>query len=167
MVYINDYHKFIFIDNPKSGSTSITNALREALCVPIERGAPKDVHLTSAQIKERWPDKWETYLKVTTFRDPFRRFCSAVNFGSHYFNKYSTIPELEEHIKSQTDCVYCLPQEAFTDGCDFIIHLETVQKDFDTFCKKIGIDPVRVSVDNRKVTTRKFFNLEEVFHKLK
>ena len=167
MVYINDHHKFIFIDNPKSGSTSITNALREALRVPIPRGAPKDVHLTSAQIKAQWPDKWETYIKVTTFRDPFRRFCSAVNFGSHYFNKYSTIPELEEHIKSQTDCVYCLPQEAFTDGCDFIIHLDTMQKDFDRFCKKIGIDPVQVSVDNSKQTTRKFFNLEEVFHKLK
>jgi hypothetical protein len=163
MVYIDDEYKFIFIDNPKSGSTAITNALRLALGKQIPRGSPKEVHLTSAQIREMHPEKWESYLKVTTFRDPLRRFASAVNYGSHYFNKYSTIPELEEHIKTQTDCVYCLPQEAFTDGCDFIIHLDKVQKDFDAFCEKIGVRSVQVTVDNKKDTTRKFFNLDEVF----
>jgi len=56
-----------------------------------------------------------------------------------------------------------LPQEAFTDGCDFIIHLDRIQKDFDAFCEKIGVESVQVTVDNRKDTVRKFFNLEEVF----
>jgi len=163
MVYIDDEYKFIFVDNPKSGSTAITNALRLALGKQIPRGSPKEVHLTSAQIRAQFPEKWDSYLKVTTYRDPFRRFCSAVNYGSHYFNKYTNNAELEEHMRTQTDCVYCLPQEAFTDGCDFIIHLDRVQKDFDEFCEKIGVDSVQVTVDNKKDTPRKFFNLEKVF----
>ena len=167
MVYINDLHKFIFIDNPKSGSTAITNALRQALGVQIPRGSPKEVHLTCKEIKELHPDKWEKYLKVTTYRDPFRRFCSSVNYGSHYFEKYSNIEELKEHFQNNKNCVYCLPQEAFTEEVDFIIHLDTIQKDFDTFCKKIGIDSVKIGIDNKKNTTRKFFNLEQTFKDLK
>jgi hypothetical protein len=163
MVYIDDDYRFIFIDNPKSGSTAITNALRIAIGKQIPRGSPKEVHLTSQQIRTLFPDKWATYLKVTTWRDPLRRFASAVNYGSHYFNNYSNKDELIEHIKKQTDCVYCLPQEAFTDGCDFLIRLDTIQKDFNEFCKKIGVDSVHVSVDNKKDTVRKFFNLENIF----
>ena len=44
MVYIDDEYRFIFIDNPKSGSTTITNALRLALGKKIPRGSPKEVH---------------------------------------------------------------------------------------------------------------------------
>ena len=109
MVYIDHEHKFIFIDNPKSGSTAITNALRTALGKQIPRGSPKEVHLTSAQIREAFPTEWAEYLKVTTWRDPVRRFASAVNYGSHYYNNYSTIPELEEHMRTQKDCVYKYP----------------------------------------------------------
>jgi hypothetical protein len=98
MVYINDTYKFIFIDNPKSGSTSVTNALRESLGTPVARGSPKEVHLTCDEIKKQWPEKWATYFKVTTYRDPFRRFCSSANYGSHYFNNYSNVEELKAHF---------------------------------------------------------------------
>jgi hypothetical protein len=37
MVYINDEYKFIFIENPKSGSTSIIRTLSKSLGVPISR----------------------------------------------------------------------------------------------------------------------------------
>jgi hypothetical protein len=164
MVYINDDYRFIFIDNPKSGSTSITNALSQALGIKIPRGNAKEVHLTTAQIKELYPDKWGNYLKVSTYRDPFRRFCSYVNYGSHYFQKYSTIQEFVEHFQNNNGCVYCLPQSDFTDGCDFLIHLDNIQKDFDQFCEKISIQSVKVHIVNKKDTTRKFFNLEKTFY---
>ena len=82
MVYINDTHQFIFIENPKSGSTSVLKALEKSLNIKIKRGVPKKAQID--QVKEMYPDKWEKYLKVSTFRDPFKRFCSSVNYNKHY-----------------------------------------------------------------------------------
>jgi hypothetical protein len=59
-----------------------------------------------------------------------------------------------------------MPQEEFTKECDFLIRLDNMQKDFNEFCEKIGIDPVTVGKSNKKDTTRKFFNLESVFKEL-
>ena len=87
MVYINDKHQFIFIENPKSGSTSVLKALEKSLNTSIKRGVPKKAHLTCEQVKEMYPDKWEKYLKVSTFRDPFERWCSSMNCKQHNVKK--------------------------------------------------------------------------------
>ena len=65
MVYINNQFKFIFIENPKSGSTSILKTLEKALKVKIKReSSPSMAHLTVNQVKSKYPDKWNNYLKV-------------------------------------------------------------------------------------------------------
>jgi hypothetical protein len=147
MVYINDQYRFIFIENPKSGSTSILNGLSKALNKKLLRGLPREAHLTCKQIKERYPDKWNEYLKVSTYRDPVERYNSVLHHH-HFKDKYSTIILLEKHLKNNKNCLYCQPQSNFTDGVDFLIHLDNIQNDFDRFCEKIGIKSVKLTIDN-------------------
>ncbi len=149
MVYINDQFKFIFIENPKSGSTSVIKAFERIFHKPIRRNSPQQAHLTCEQIKKKIPDKWETYLKVTTYRDPFERFCSSVYFKKHQMEgRFDNIEKFKKHKSDR--CVYCLPQELFTESADFIIHLCNFQQDFDTFCQKVGIQSVKIERVNSK-----------------
>ena len=76
MVYVNDQYRLIFIENPKTASTALLKALERALKVKIKREvSPALAHLTVDQVKHKYADKWESYLKVSTHRDPFKRFC--------------------------------------------------------------------------------------------
>ena len=172
MVYINDQFKFIFIENPKSGSTSILKTLEKALKVKIKReSSPSMAHLTVNQLKSKYPEKWNRYLKVSTFRDPFRRFCSSVNYRLHQQKNYKSEEELINHLKNPKNCVYCKNQDEYTKECDLLIHLDTIQKDFDTFCKKIGIPPVTVEKENvsnyRKKSYQLNFNFKYLYEKFK
>ena len=109
MVYINDHFKFIFIENPKSGSTAIIKALEKVLRVKINRRNPEQAHLTCDQIKGVYPEKWENYIKVTTYRDPFKRFCSSVEFILHQKQgQFINFIEFQNH-RLNGNCVYCLP----------------------------------------------------------
>ena len=149
MVYINDRYRFIFIENPKSGSTSIIKALEKVLNLKIHRINPQKAHLTCEQIKERFPHKWKRYLKVTTYREPFERLCSSVYFKFHQTEgKFRNINEFEKHFNNH--CVYCLPQTSFTEDVDMILNLETIQQDFDQFCEKIGVKSCKLTQENSK-----------------
>jgi hypothetical protein len=83
IVFINDKYCLIFIENPKSGSTTIYKAL-EKILGSNPRKNPEQAHQTCSEIEKEYPDKWKSYLKVSTYRDPYRRFCSAVNYPKHY-----------------------------------------------------------------------------------
>ena len=85
MVYINDQYRFIFIENPKSGSTAIIIALNTILNNIISREFNvNDAHKTSEQVRsEIGLERWNSYFKFTTFRDPLERFCSSMNFIYH------------------------------------------------------------------------------------
>jgi hypothetical protein len=150
MVYINDQFKFIFIENPKSASSCILNGITESLNIKLRRGNPITAHLTCQQIKELYPEKWEKYLKVSTYREPKERFNSVKNH--HHFKDHYTMDVLSKHLANPNDCVYCKPQELFTESVDFLIHFDNLQQDFETFCNIIGIKPVILSVVNETLT---------------
>lgn len=150
MVYINDHFKFIFIENPKSASSCVLNAITESLGIKLRRGNPTISHLTCQQIKEQYPGKWDTYFKVTTYRDPVERFNSVKNH--HYFKDHYTMDILSKHLVDPIDCVYCTPQSEFTTGVDFLIHIDNLQQDFNVFCEKVGIPPVELKVVNETLT---------------
>ena len=149
MVYINHEYKFIFIENPKSGSSSILKALEKSLRITITREMfPAVAHLTSYEVSKKVSKEiWNTYKKVTTQRDPFKRFCSSINFNLHKFDK--TQEGLQKHLGNNKNCVFCLPQEEFTKNCDFIIHVENIQQDYDDFCKLVGIPTTKVQNHNK------------------
>lgn len=140
MVFISHKHRVIFIENPRCASTTIFKAFEKVLCEYKVRQMPDDAYLTCAEVQELFPDEWRDYLKVTTYRDPFERFCSTVNHPKHSYGKYSTIKEFKRHTRRDFSCVYCKDQVEFTEGCDMIIHLNTIQKDFDAVCKNLGIN---------------------------
>ena len=129
-----DQFKFIFIENPKSGSSTILKGLEKALKIKINRGSPKQAHLTVDQVKNMYPDKWG-YLKVTTQREPFQRFCSSINYEPHRLNHCFKLEQLQKHLKNPNGCVYCKPQSEFTKECDFIIDMNNSQSNFNDFCK--------------------------------
>jgi hypothetical protein len=149
MVYINDQHRFIFIENPKSGSTCILKALEKSLKNSINRPGPSKAHLTCEQIKQQFPDKWRDYLKVTTFREPFQRFCSSIRFKEHVTYYYKTEKDILYHMEKNKNCVYCLPQEHFTNGCDIVLNLDTLQTDFDNLCNVLGIETTKIKSVNK------------------
>ena len=145
MVYINDQFKIIFIENPKSGSTSILMALQKVLNYRQTSRTPEKAHQTCDEIKQQFPDKWKEYLKVSTFRDPVSRFISSMKFKTHITYYYRTEKEILNHFKINKKCVYCVPQEEFTNGCDVILHLDTLQEDFDKLCEKLCVKTTRIN----------------------
>jgi len=157
MVYINDEYRFIFIENPKSGSTSILKALSQSLSVEIQRTPHlQNAHQTCDQLKRLYPDKWEKYIKVTTFRDPLERFCSSVNYPRHHqLRDLHSFSDLKQHLEQQYPyhpskpfCQYCIPQQEYLKDIDFLINIDTMQHDFDNFCLKVGIPQANIEKIN-------------------
>jgi len=157
MVYINRKYRFIFIENTKSGSTSILVAFEKLFKIKFNR--THSAHKTVDQVKKEIdPEIWNTFLKVSTYRDPFDRFCSSLNFKQHVI-KEST---LEQHMLKK-NCVFCLAQEEFTKEMDFLIKLDSFQEDFDIFCKKIGVDSILLDHANKSNEEKKIINYNELY----
>jgi len=152
MVYINHEYKFIFIENAKSGSTSILNALSNSLNIKINRTPHlQNAHKTCDEVKKEVGDEiWKTYFKVTTFRDPVERFKSSANYPRHHeLRGIKTFTSLKEHIKNPGSCQYCIPQSEFLKEIDFIIYLNNIQEDYNIFCERIGIPVTKVKIINK------------------
>jgi len=131
MVYVNRQYRFIFIENPKSGSTSILVAFEKLFKIKFMNRTPRD-HKTVDQVKrEIQPEIWNEYLKVSTYRDPIERAISAKKERFNY------------------DPVFSIPQEEFIKEMDFLIKLETFQEDFDVFCQKIGVESIKLEHINK------------------
>jgi len=164
MVYIDDDHCLIFIENPKCGSTTMLKALNKVLNTEYIRNPKKNgiVHQTVDQVRRMvGENKWKHYLKVTTSRDPFKRFCSSCNFPRHQSMKNITdFESLRQHLKNVKEkkeyCVYCEAPESFTNGMDFIINIDNIQRDFDTLCKKLNVKTTKI--ENLNHNNQKYFN---------
>ena len=174
MVYINDQYRFIFIENPKSGSTSILSALSQSLDIqPIQRDLKKqNAHLTCTQVKELvGQERWNSYFKVSTYRDPLKRFLSSANYPRHSMLRgFRTFDEYQIHlngvIEGKSKCQYCIPHSEYLD-VDFLIHIDNMQKGYDEMCLKLGIPTVTIKIINKNST--KLFDtvlLTEIFNKI-
>ena len=151
MVYINDQCRLIFIENPKSGSTTIFNALNVVLGTQYHRTPHLQcAHGTSEDLKRQVGETvWNSYLKVTTYRDPYKRFFSSMNYPRHHkLKNINCYEDLVEHIQlfkeNKLRCQYCIPQTEFTDGMDFLIRLDHIQEDFDELCNRLGVHTIKI-----------------------
>ena len=81
MVYINDKHRFIFLENPKSASCTIRAALNCALGLSEYRYKNiRTTHSTSSEVRKQvGEERWNSYFKFTTYRDPYKRFQDIIN----------------------------------------------------------------------------------------
>jgi len=158
---ISHKFKFIYIKNQKTAGTSIEVALSkicgdEDVVTPypllnIEGFKPRnylslDQHLAASEIKRKMiPEIWNQYYKFTFERNPFDKMVSW------YWDKKWR----DQFNKSfQEFCVYCSnnPEEfplsydlySIKDKVvvDFVGKYETLKKDFDYVCKKLGLPSI-------------------------
>lgn len=150
MVFIDNYRRLIFIENPNSGSEIIVKALELVLCKQrnkVER------YLTCDEVKWRYPNEWSNYLVVGILCDEYDRYCCSVSNPKHYEGNYSNVKEFIRHRKRK-DCIYCITQDEYIDGCDYIINVDTMQKDFDELCKRLGVQTIKLDRYNVEITRR-------------
>lgn len=152
---ISDKHKFIFIEVPKTGTTTVCFTLSKEFDAkyPLGNTRHDGKHWDIEQYKEAYPVKFKSYFKFSFVRNPWSRVVSLYqrNEGQQWKNKISFM-EFVNWIELATDTcalksVKRDPKKNMLDffkidnkvEMDFIGKLENIQEDFDTVCDKIGL----------------------------
>ena len=161
---VSHAHRFIFFAVPKTGSQSIRAALRPQMGAgdweQAEWGVSKRVpiaelagighgHVRVAEARQ-WlsPEIWSSYLKFACVRNPWHRFVSCAFFKNAKQRLFAERPQACMKLLLQrpqlTDNVFYRPQLDFLtdDGAmavDVILRVETLQRDFDMICDRLGL----------------------------
>lgn len=139
---VSDQYKCIFIEVPKTGSTSIRHLL----------GQPQKPHLNICQIKQDLAGggQFESYFKFGFVRNPWDRAVSLYerNEGLQ-LKKLMSFEEFIEWLKfSSATCLHPLPHryqlDWFVDQngdmiMDFIGRFERLQTDWNSISTRIGL----------------------------
>tara|TARA_A100001011_G_scaffold373329_2_gene432631 strand:- start:112 stop:675 length:564 start_codon:yes stop_codon:yes gene_type:complete len=141
---ISHKHKFIFIEVPKTGTTSICSVLDENWQVNAHKK-----HQDLEQYKENYPQEINKYFKFSFLRNPWCRTVSLYNREeSIRKSEILTFPEFVDWITLSTDtCNKPTPKKNMIDfftidgeiAMDFIGKTEDLQNGFDIVCDKTGI----------------------------
>lgn len=178
MVYINHDYRFIVIENPKSGSTTLLDVLGRSLGLTIPRKTRlRVIHMTVKEAKLEYGCYWDLYLKISTYRDPIQRFISSAFMRvavAHYDISYVEhgtpldLVKLETfYLKNKSDYCYCRPQTDYIAEMDYLVHLDNFQADYNRLCVKLGIPTVSVPVLNKnpkldKKSKNNLYNLDQM-----
>lgn len=159
---ISPKYKFAFILNPKTGCTSVYNALKKIEDdekifgeeVPMTKDLLRSKHTSCHNFQLHHPE-FNDYYKFAFVRNPWARVLSW-----YFFSK--TSPNLDrntrnlsfEEFVTRADKRHVwanqnLYQYKFTEGCDFIGKTENLQSDFNIVCDKIGIPPQKLGFANK------------------
>ena len=178
MVYIDHRYKLIVIENPKSGSTTLLKCLEESLNIKISRKTSiKRIHLQSHEAREEYKDYWDTYLKVSTYRDPLERFISSALI-SGVIAKYDIshlehgtpldIVKLENFYKTNKDTYcYCVDQCMYTTGMDFLVRVSHFQEDYDKLSDMLKVPKIQVPhLNKNSIGINKIIDFKLLFNKI-
>lgn len=79
---ISHKHRFIFIHIPKTAGTTICSSWEGSLLKDIckEHGTLGGTHKSALDLKEMFPQEFDSYYKFTVVRDPFDRMVSKFYF---------------------------------------------------------------------------------------
>jgi hypothetical protein len=154
---LSDSHRFIFVAVPKTGSSSVEEALqtvrspttdqfnRHATCLKLERDLPKAV--------------WENYFKFAFVRDPYDRMLSwyfyrqreQLRDPSHpRHHLYTGDWTFAEFIERFADDELMLKQVDFIAPhqggllVDYVGRYERLQPDFELVCDRLGLPLVEL-----------------------
>ena len=170
---ISHKHKFVFICVPKTGSTSISNALKE-YCIDL---SPLKKHLTYSEylnLNRRHEKVNKDYFFFAFVRNPFDRLVSQFRFtGKHWWRRAGFQEEslcFEKYVKQIV--AYDLPFSShlynskkqsksihdkdwsqlqfLSENLDFIGRFENLQEDFNIVCDKIGIPKQQIPHKNKR-----------------
>lgn len=162
---ISRTHRFIFFAVPKTGTHSVRHALRPHLAdedleqvglfvqkrFPFpELSAIGHGHLGVLQVRPVLGDEvFSSYFKFAFVRNPFDRFISYCAFMSRQTGQFEASPQafMRYIIRDQPPLQHILfrPQHEMlcdADGrlaMDMIGRVESMQRDFDAICSRIGI----------------------------
>ena len=159
-------HKFklIFLANPKTGSTSIHNAIR--LLDDPELIVKMDIldgkHLDCVELNNKYP-YLKDYFKFSIVRNPWDLMVSYFFF----YHKVLKKPISKKKVKKQfrdflkwkignDSCNWgnrvtpqCKDQTQFTACCDFVGRFEYLQESFDEVCNRVGAKSVKLGHLNK------------------
>lgn len=173
---ISHKHKFVYIAIPKTASSAIRTALgnySEINSNHYNDEPPYRWHITALDLKKHFIENkwnWDEYFKFSTVRNPWDRMVSNYNFFSKYITLYEKNnkgkediytmfidilqknPTFEDYIKNhlqkEESYEFWYKDETGTILLDFIGKVETLQHDFDSICKKIGISQQKIQCKN-------------------
>ena len=159
---VSHKYKFIYIAVPKTASTSLGTALQEycegePLISPKllaknpdfvqekETLPPIKKHMPARKIKKLvGPKIWKEYFKFTIERNPFDKLVSYY-FMKKSDEKHSCGNSFKEFVLNCKNEVRNFPKGANIYSLkgeialDYIGHFETLEKDLDFICKKLGL----------------------------
>jgi phosphoribosyl 1,2-cyclic phosphodiesterase len=158
---ISHKHKFVTIDVPKTGTLSITSALRRVVGendfttkMSREMGMR---HATYEQCIKKFPS-CKKYFVFAFVRNPWDRLLSF-----YYFKKHNAINKITQDMTFKyfvsSNKVHLVDQYSYIDGFgdfSFVGRFENLQQDFNIVCDKIGIPqqqlPHRNKTDHKHYT---------------
>lgn len=140
-------HKFIYVHIPKTGGSSIEHILNPNVSLDSDPRARdfgntkfKTKHWTIKEYKNSiHPDNFKKYFKFAFVRNPWDLHASLYSWLKALGNDITFKEHIHNQFNSNTmgfDHFIC--DEDGEELVDFIGKFETLQKDFDIICDKIG-----------------------------
>jgi len=165
-----DKYKCIFVHVPKCAGTAVSRSL-------FNEGVGHTTLRNYQLIFNK--DEFYKYFKFTFVRNPFDRVFSAYNFlkkggldrkdmewASINLKDYATFEQfIKEGLRKPEvlSFIHFIPQHVFLTSyegevpIDFIGHYETLEKDFEFVCSKIGVSQKLESINVTNTQNRKYF----------
>lgn len=158
------HYKTVFIHIPKNAGQSIEHVFLESIGLTWETraplllrennnpklGPPRLAHLKAedyVSCKYLSQELFDQYFKFTFVRNPWSRLVSIYNYLG-YRDKYTLndflkkkflpeiLPEMYWFVGPQTDYIFSQSGQLLV---DYVGRFETLQQDFDTICRSIGL----------------------------
>jgi len=170
---INHQYKLIFLHIPRTGGTSIENAICGKDWFDVH--APSK-HLTAHSAKKIYAEYWDKYLKFTFVRNPWDRMVSMLKYEwfygvkinqekkillDDYFDKFKKVEYDERFFNANQFNDYKYIENSvylniIGNNMDFIGKFENLQEDFERVCKLVGLPASKLSHIEKSQNRKKY-----------
>lgn len=151
---IDHTNKLIYIHIPRTGGTPLEHFFVEK---DWDNIAHCTKHIDCRKAKEIYFREWDSYLKVTSIRNPWEWIVSLYFSHNRHLGKtwdeYVNNPNLLGHEQILTS-----QDEMIGEEMDFIIRFENLQADFEKLCEKVGATPITLPHINYVKTPHKHYS---------
>ena len=160
---ISHQHRFIFIHVQKSAGNSIIAALEPHCEIAAEelnrRGFPRHAH--AAQVRDAVGKRvWDTYFKFAIERNPWDKVLSSYYYQLQNWNRFRKWyrhpwPTFDQWIYPFGFWPKSLPSSfpmyslVGRPAVDYVGRYETLEQDFATICRQIGLPQLGLPLENR------------------
>jgi len=148
MTFINDKHKFIFIEIEKTGTSSFDYLFSKQYGLKNElKDVRKQKRHTIARIVEnKFPEKWKEYTTFAIIRNPWERYISWAKWKHNkMYDKYKISKNLLDMEKtvfqiittSRSQSTFIFDKDEII--IDKLIRFENLQQEWDDFAPMLGL----------------------------